>query len=217
MPPKTITKKPAPAKKAPVKKVANPTAGASTSKKGAAATPKKEEAKAEYISETEIGLKQIKTVVENAQVKFTEVKRWPLVIDSTGNALTFLRHTDANVLTALQQSDHNPETIRRALLGALRYSKPLVLDMLDFESSKLFTTLTEAFDRVHPGLMDLCLTNAIRKEENIEKLIRDEDGDEYSIYNFSDERLDGFKLIVMTTNVSPPKNLFHKFITYKIV
>ena len=46
---------------------------------------------------------------------------WPLLIDTTGQATVFLRYRDTNMLTALNPADMQPETIRKALIGAIRF------------------------------------------------------------------------------------------------
>ena len=46
--------------------------------------------------------------------------RWPLVIDTSGQAATFLRYQDTNYVDAVNPDHLRPERIRLALLGALR-------------------------------------------------------------------------------------------------
>lgn len=46
--------------------------------------------------------------------------RWPLVIDPSGQAATFLRYQDTNYVDTLNPEHLRPERIRLALLGALR-------------------------------------------------------------------------------------------------
>lgn len=46
--------------------------------------------------------------------------RWPLVIDPSGQAATFLRYQDTNYVDAVNPEHLRPERIRLALLGALR-------------------------------------------------------------------------------------------------
>lgn len=46
--------------------------------------------------------------------------RWPLVIDPSGQAATFLRYRDTNYVDTVNPDHLQPERIRLALLGALR-------------------------------------------------------------------------------------------------
>ena len=46
--------------------------------------------------------------------------RWPLVIDPGKQCATFLKYRDTNYLCALSPCDMECETIRLAILGALR-------------------------------------------------------------------------------------------------
>ncbi|XP_077656869.1 IQ motif and ankyrin repeat domain-containing protein 1 [Urocitellus parryii] len=59
--------------------------------------------------------------------------RWPLVIDPSGQAATFLRYQDTNYVDAVNPEHLRPERIRLALLGALRYGKPLVFDLREVD------------------------------------------------------------------------------------
>jgi len=46
--------------------------------------------------------------------------RWPLIVDTSGQAATFLRYRDTNFINALSPRDVEPERIRLSILGALR-------------------------------------------------------------------------------------------------
>ena len=47
--------------------------------------------------------------------------RWPLVMDTTGQASVFLKYRDVNFVCAVSQGKMDPEIIRKAVLGAVRY------------------------------------------------------------------------------------------------
>jgi len=51
------------------------------------------------------------------------VFRWPLIVDTSGQAATFLRYRDTNYINALSPRDVEPERIRLSILGALRSDK----------------------------------------------------------------------------------------------
>lgn len=52
--------------------------------------------------------------------KISESGKWPMLIDPTGQATTFLRYRDTNYLCALNPQQMQPEVIRLALLGSIR-------------------------------------------------------------------------------------------------
>lgn len=54
-----------------------------------------------------------------------------------------------------------PEVIRLALLGALRYGKPTVLDMMDVD---MFHSATLKFDEVQKGLMASLMSKELLKD-----------------------------------------------------
>ena len=47
--------------------------------------------------------------------------RWPLIIDRSAQAATFLRYRDTNYLNSLNTKQMEPNTVRLSLLGAIRY------------------------------------------------------------------------------------------------
>merc|ERR1711971_1553424 len=94
-----------------------------------------------------------------------------------------------------------PGKIRLALLGALRYGKPFLFDMSP--GADLYDSLKDSMDVALPGLLDMVLDKSILKEENIEKLLKDDDPNEYNIHDFS--LTDGFRFIVLTDGPTPTK------------
>ncbi|XP_013375510.1 PREDICTED: putative IQ motif and ankyrin repeat domain-containing protein LOC642574 homolog isoform X3 [Chinchilla lanigera] len=88
--------------------------------------------------------------------------RWPLVIDPSGQAATFLRYQDTNYLDTMNPEHLRPETIRLALLGALRYGKPLVFDFRDMD---LFPVVQRQLDAVQPGLAQALLSRGLLEQE----------------------------------------------------
>ena len=46
--------------------------------------------------------------------------RWPLIIDSSGQASIFLRYRDTNYVDALNPMNMEKDKLRLALLGSLR-------------------------------------------------------------------------------------------------
>ena len=46
--------------------------------------------------------------------------RWPMLIDTSGQASTFLRYRDTNYICTLRPKDMENNNVRRCLLGALR-------------------------------------------------------------------------------------------------
>ncbi|KAL5017303.1 hypothetical protein ScPMuIL_006892 [Solemya velum] len=154
---------------------------------------------------TTIEFKQLARVLfEDEGNKIKDSGRWPLLIDENGQATTFLRYRDTNILTAMTATDMIPETMRKALLGALRYGKPLVLDLME---SDMFDTCSERFDEIFPGLMSCIMDKSIMKEENYGKLIKDGDGDEYKLYLFNDEIMENFRFIIISSKLQPPASL----------
>ncbi|KAF6031736.1 IQANK1 [Bugula neritina] len=110
-----------------------------------------------------VNLKQMDVVLfKDADNKLKDSGKWPLIIDTTTQASTYLIHQDVNYLNSLSSSNMASEAIRLGLLGALRYGKPLVIDMMGVD---MFQTISDMMNEVLPGLMDKIMDKSILEEE----------------------------------------------------
>uniref|UniRef100_A0A6I8NA42 IQ motif and ankyrin repeat containing 1 n=1 Tax=Ornithorhynchus anatinus TaxID=9258 RepID=A0A6I8NA42_ORNAN len=128
-------------------------------------------------------------------------RRWPLVIDPSGQAAIFLRYQDTNYLDTLNPAQLGLEPLRLGLLGALRYGKPLVLDMHRVD---MFGAVKRQLEAVEPGLADALLTKALLEQDRFLSLVRPEDGPEYEPPKFQAALICGFKLFFLTQVWQPP-------------
>merc|ERR1712106_693295 len=69
----------------------------------------------------------------------------------------------------MNRDQMEPERIRQALLGGLRFGKPLVIDMEDCD---LFSAVKGFINAVRPTLFDELVSNEIAKESFFKTLIR---------------------------------------------
>nr|KAF6404890.1 IQ motif and ankyrin repeat containing 1 [Rousettus aegyptiacus] len=127
--------------------------------------------------------------------------RWPLVIDPSGQAATFLRYQDTNYLDAVNPDHLRPERIRLALLGALRYGKPLVFDLREVD---LFPAVQRQLEAVQPGLAEELLSRRLLDGDRYQSLLRPNDGPEYGPTQFQEARLGQFRLFFVTKVQWPP-------------
>ena len=67
-------------------------------------------------------LHQNRQIILNAMMLFWYIFsiRWPLIIDPGEQAATFLRYRDTNYLNSCNPRHMEPETVRMAILGAIR-------------------------------------------------------------------------------------------------
>ncbi|XP_068747717.1 IQ motif and ankyrin repeat domain-containing protein 1-like [Montipora capricornis] len=143
--------------------------------------------------------------------KIAEDGRWPLLIDTSPQSSTFLRYRDTNYINALNPKHVEPEVIRMALLGGLRYGKPVVLDMMEVD---MFDTVTMRFDDVQKGLMASLMSKELLKDSKFLELIRPGDGEEYSKTSFLGARIEKFLFIIITQQWNPQEKLMDQ--TYPI-
>ncbi|XP_045716835.1 IQ motif and ankyrin repeat domain-containing protein 1 isoform X4 [Phyllostomus hastatus] len=127
--------------------------------------------------------------------------RWPLIIDPSGQAATFLRYQDTNYLDTLNPDHLQPERVRLALLGALRYGKPLVFDLREVD---LFPVVQQQLEAVQPDLAQELLSRRLLQEDRYLSLLRPEDGLEYGPTQFQEARLEQFRLFFVTKVRWPP-------------
>lgn len=75
-----------------------------------------------------------------------ESDRPVLVADLSGKVLTYFEYRDCNMHCYARPADIEPERLRKGLLGALRYGKPFVLDMMSLELDE--ESIRELFDAI---------------------------------------------------------------------
>lgn len=143
--------------------------------------------------------------------KIKDSGKWPLIIDPNAQVATFLRYRDTNYLNALSPAQMEPDKARMAIIGSIRYGKPLVLDMMEVD---MFDTVTTRFDEILDGLMEKIMNKSILEEENYLKLVKKSDGDEYAKTKFNDLRTKNFRFFIITKNPYPPDDLIER--TYVI-
>lgn len=143
--------------------------------------------------------------------RISESGKWPLIIDPNAQAATFLRYRDTNYINTLSPKDMEPDKVRMSLLGAIRYGKPLVIDMMEVD---MFHAVDRRFSEVLEGLMDMIMDKSIMQEENYLKLLKEGDPSEYHKNKFNPLRTVSFKLYIITKNTLPPEELIER--TYPI-
>ncbi|XP_075262932.1 IQ motif and ankyrin repeat domain-containing protein 1-like isoform X2 [Convolutriloba macropyga] len=134
--------------------------------------------------------------------------KWPLIIDIKGQASTFLRYRDTNFLLALSPQDMETESLRMALLGALRYGKPFVIDMMQVE---MWDTVCDRMNEISSNLSQMLTDKSLLTNENFKCLIKEGDSKEYKSTNFSEDKLENFKFFLLTKLSQPSDSLLDKF------
>ena len=122
--------------------------------------------------------------------------RFTLVLDLGGHAMTFFQYRDVNLAYAYRPDDVEPEKLRKKVMGALRYGKPLVVDFLSIELDR--DAIVATFDAVLPGLFKMLLNKQILKEENYSKLIKDGDDPDYALDAWKPRNLEFFHFILVS-------------------
>nr|KAF6395804.1 IQ motif and ankyrin repeat containing 1 [Molossus molossus] len=114
---------------------------------------------------------------------------------------TFLRYQDTNYVDAVNPDHLRPERIRLALLGALRYGKPLVFDLREVD---LFPVVQQQLEAVQRGLAQELLSRRLLEQDRYLSLLWPTDGPEYGPTQFQEARLGQFRLFFVTKVPWPP-------------
>ena len=160
---------------------------------------------ADHLPGLKVAIRELDEVlVRDVGNRIAESGKWPLIIDPSSQAATFLRYRDTNYFNALSPQQMQPEKIRLGVLGAVRYGKPLVLDMMEVE---MFEACRMKFDEVEKGLLNSIMDKSIMQEGKYIKLIRKNDSEEYQRNKFNSFRTQNFKFYILTKNPFPPDSL----------
>lgn len=172
---------------------------------------KKEKAETEQVG-VQIVVRELEDVlIRDVGNKITDDGRWPLIIDETGQASIFIRYSDSNYLNAVNPSNMDPERMRIALLGAVRYGKPLVIDLMGCD---MFHVIQDRFNEIKEGLLDWVLDKTLITEEKFNQITKKEDGPEYEEKMFW-ARMGDFKFWLLT-NCEPEPELLDKFYVIRV-
>ncbi|XP_048125326.1 IQ motif and ankyrin repeat domain-containing protein 1-like isoform X2 [Alosa alosa] len=152
-------------------------------------------------------------LIKDVGGKVKQDGRWPLIVDPSGQAATFLRYRDTNYLDAMHPENMKPDTLRLALLGAIRYGKALVINMMDVD---LLETVENQLNQVSPGLSSQLMSKKLLQEERYLNLVRSTDGPQYSRTEFRPDRLEAFSLVMVTKQRHPSDALLTTFYPIEI-
>lgn len=138
--------------------------------------------------------------------------KWPLVMDENERLSTFFRHRDCNYINCLEKDHLESDHLRIKILGALRYNKPLIIDLMD--NMNLLDIFKEACEKIDVNLYKNIMDTSIRKEEIFMELVKSEDGSEFSQYQFNSTET--FKVVFLITKTDLPENFQKNFVSYLV-
>ena len=137
-----------------------------------------------------------------------------LVLDLGGKALTYFSFRDVNMICYARSADVEPECVRKKLLGALRFGKPLVLDMMSLTPERQM--VAEIFEPVLPGLLDKLLRKEMYKEGEYVHLIAEGDDPEYRKQCWAERTTAHFQLVLLSKNPTAPEWAAESFFVIRV-
>uniref|UniRef100_A0A7S4C9I6 Uncharacterized protein n=1 Tax=Eutreptiella gymnastica TaxID=73025 RepID=A0A7S4C9I6_9EUGL len=149
----------------------------------------------------QVSLREVEDVVlKDWDGALSKQPQWPLLVDMSGQALTFLKYRDTVFLDSFTPHALDVETVRHAILGGLRYGRSVVVSLGDLD---VLHGLGVAFDKVQKGLLDAVMDKSIRRPEKYLQLRRPEDDEEYDPSAFNPVLVSLFRFILVTTCKRP--------------
>ena len=140
--------------------------------------------------------------------------RTPFIIDKSSRSSVFLQYADTNLCSALSREHTSPNRLRRSILGAIRYGKPFVIDLMD--CSSIWDRIGTLLDDVHPGLLPLLMSGDLLRGEKYMSLARKDDGEEYEKNRFQEDRVKKFKFVIVTSADSWEDKFLEQFYTINV-
>ncbi|CAF0858054.1 unnamed protein product [Brachionus calyciflorus] len=143
--------------------------------------------------------------------------KWPIIIDQNDQASTFLRYRDTNYVNCLDMKSMEKNKFRLALLGSIRYGKPFVLDLMQYDQ-ELLESIKSVCDQIDDKLFEDMCSKELVKNEKYARLIRlESDGKEYEAHNFNQNRINNFKILFLTSNPYPSDKLLNLTFPIKVI
>ena len=143
-------------------------------------------------------------LIKDVGDKVKESGKAACVIDISKQASVFLRYLDTNYVNALSRANMESNMLRRSIVGAIRYGKPLVFDLMDVD---VWESIQLDFDMIKKDLLKMLLDRSILKDEAYLSLVKESDGEEYHPTKFQDDRIEKFKFIILTSERFPAKDM----------
>lgn len=84
------------------------------------------------------------------------------MLDPSERAATFVKYQNVNYINACEPRDMQPNIVRRSLIGAIRFGKAFVVDMMN---NDMYDVLSDTLAQIRPRLMDMLLDKSILEEE----------------------------------------------------
>lgn len=148
------------------------------------------------------------TLVGDLGQKIKDSNRWTFMIDRNGNVHTFLKYRDVNMISVTSEHEFQREPLRVALMGALRYGKPHIIDVSVIDQSKALDIVRDKYNEIYPGLWNDLMDRSIMDFEKCGKLYQANDDVDYK--NAYDYRVSDFKFMLYT-NTDPPSTASESF------
>jgi hypothetical protein len=126
-----------------------------------------------------------------------------LVADLSGKVVTYFEYRDCNMHCYARPADIEPDRLRKGLLGALRYGKPFVLDMMSMDLEE--EAIRELFDAVQPKLLDKILSKKIMREEHYLSLVAEGDDEQYNKVFWNEATTKHYTFVLRSKRPLPPE------------
>lgn len=152
----------------------------------------------EELEGTEFPFKKLADVVfDDTDKLWTASGKWPLIIDVSGRSRTFLKYRNVIFVDTFNSNQMQPDSLRKSVLGALRFGKPLVFDLHDVP---MVESIRESMKRVHADLFQNVVSQTIKTPAIYRALLRQPaDGPEYEEGKFTPLNVEASKIVFVSS------------------
>jgi hypothetical protein len=170
---------------------------------------------------TEIGIGMLEDVI------FADVggsmaksgKKIPLVVDPSGNALTFLTYRSALLVDVANSHHMHPKQMILNVLGCLRFGKPFVVNFRDKPLADTVAVFQAKCEAAHPGLFKALMDKSVKEPSFFSKMITPEvekENGELSVRTFTPTFTEKFTMTIITNQPFPEEAAMEPFYTVHV-
>jgi hypothetical protein len=169
----------------------------------------------DVIEGSEFPFKKLADVVFDDKDNFWKSSgKWPVIFDPSSRARTFLKYRNVIFVDTFSPKQMEVDSLRRSILGALRYGKPLVLDLRDVP---MLSLLEEKFNAVCPNLFNDIVSKNFQEKEVFTKLLRQpQDGPELAEEKFSSVMAKEAKIVIVSESIGVDEAFGARFVMLRV-
>ena len=147
-------------------------------------------------------------------------KTTPLVVDPSGNALTFLTYRSALLVDVANSHHMHPKQMVLNVLGCLRFGKPFVVNFRDKPLAETLALFQQKCEAANPGLFKALIDRTVKEPAYFSKMITAEvekENGELNPKTFTPTFTEKFTMTIITAQPFPDDVALEQFYSVHVV